>query len=72
MAKKPIKQPNKLLFFSSLGLEMGITIYLSAKVGNWLDYKYPNNNKYFTLTLVLIAFVVSMFLLIKKLKKIQD
>ena len=72
MAKNPKKQPNKILFFSSLGLEMGITIYLSAKLGNWLDSKYPNDKNYFTLSLVLIGFVASMFLLIKKLKKIQD
>jgi hypothetical protein len=72
MVKKQKKQPNKLLFFSSIGIEMGITIYLSAKLGNWLDTKYPNEKNYFTLVAVTLSFIGSMFLLIKKLKKIQD
>jgi len=72
MAKNQKKQPNKLLFFSGLGLELGLTIFLSAKLGKWLDQKYPNDNNYYTLIIVVIAFIGSMFLLIKKLQKIQD
>lgn len=72
MAKNQKKQPNKLLFFSSLGIEMGLTIYLSAKLGKWLDYKYPNDKNYFTLIIILIGFVGSMIVLIKKLQKIQN
>ena len=72
MAKNQKKQPNKLLLFSGLAFEMGITIYICAKIGNWLDYKYPNTKNYFTLSLVVFGFVASMFLLIKKLQKLQN
>jgi len=72
MAKNQKKQPNKLFLFSGLAIEMGITIYICAKIGNWLDDKYPNSNNYFTLSLVVFGFVATMFLLIKKLQKIQN
>ena len=72
MAKNPKKQPNKILAFSSMGLEMGLTIFLAAKLGAWLDTKYPNNKNYFTLTTVVIAFIASMYILIKKLNKMQE
>ncbi len=73
MEKNPKKQPNKFLILSSLGLEMGLTMFLSVKLGNWLDTKYGSSEfNYFTMAATVLGFIAMMYLLIKKLKKIQD
>ena len=72
MAKNPKKRPNKILFFSSLGIELGLTIFLSVKLGNWLDQHYQTTFNYYTMITTVIGFVASMYLLIKRLQKLQD
>ena len=70
--KKPGKQPNKFLIFTSIGLEMGITIYLSIRLGKWLDGKYSDDFKTYTLICTVLGFIISMYLLIKKLNKLNS
>ena len=70
--KKPGKQPNKFLVFSTIGLEMGLTIYLSIKLGKWLDIKFSGDFKTYTLICTVLGFIVSMYLLIKKLNKLNS
>ncbi|MES2798656.1 MAG: AtpZ/AtpI family protein [Bacteroidota bacterium] len=36
------KGASSILRFSSLGLQMGITIWLASVFGKWLDGKYPS------------------------------
>lgn len=70
--KKPEKQPNKFLLFTSVGIEMGLTIYLSIKLGKWLDLKYSSDFKTYTLICTILGFIISMYLLIKKLNKLNS
>jgi len=65
------KQLSKFLKFTSIGVQLGVTIYLAAYLGKKLDV-YFGFEKVFTLSLVLIAFVISMYSMIQQLKKIQD
>ena len=65
------KQLSKLLKFTSIGVQLGVTIYLAAYFGKKLDV-YFGFEKVLTLSLVLIAFVISMYSMIQQLKKIQD
>ncbi len=65
------KQLSKFLKFTSIGVQLGVTIYLAAYFGKKLDV-YFGFEKVLTLSLVLIAFVISMYSMIQQLKKIQD
>ena len=63
------KQLKTFARFSGLGLQMGVTIFLAAKLGNWLDEKYPSEKKWFTLSCVLLAFVLSLYSLVRQLNR---
>jgi len=69
--KTPKNQYRKYLQLSGVGIQMGITIYLSAFFGKKIDAHYQTG-KTFTLVLVMLALVASMWSLIAQLKKIND
>ncbi len=69
---QPKKKPHhKFVRLSSVGLQLGITIYLAAYFGKKLDIYYGNEKKYITILLVLLAFVFSMISLLVQLKRIN-
>ncbi len=62
---------NRWVQLSGVGIQMGVTIYLFARLGKWLDAKYSTEKPYFTLVLVIIGVLVSLFWLLQTLKKIN-
>ncbi len=72
MVKIPKKQPNKFLILTSMGLEMGITIYLFIKLGKWLDIKYPQDFKLFSMIGTILGVLISLYLVNKKLQKLNS
>lgn len=71
MTKKDEKKPlHKALQLSGAGFQMGATIYLGFKLGEWLDLKF--NTTYLTVTVTLVAIVLATYLLIKQAQKIND
>jgi hypothetical protein len=50
---------------------MGITIYLAAHLGKWLDARYTENNTY-TIILTLLGIVLSFYSLLRQLKNIEN
>ena len=69
--KKPKKQLNKYIALTGIGLQMGITIYLAARLGKWLDFKYTENN-IFTIICVLLGITLSFYSMLKQLKNIDN
>jgi len=67
--KKPL---NKYIRLTGIGLQMGITIYLAAYLGKWLDLKYPNKNDIYTIILTLLGVVLSFYSLLKQVKNINN
>ncbi|MBL4745825.1 MAG: AtpZ/AtpI family protein [Flavobacteriaceae bacterium] len=72
MQKKTKKPLNKYLQLSSAGLQMGISIYLGAYLGKKLDAHYQFEKPAFTIGLILIGFLLSMYSLLQKLKKLDQ
>lgn len=69
--KKETKKPlNKAIQLSGAGLQMGLTIYLGFLLGEWLDVKFETT--YLTQTVTLFAIFISIYLLIRQAKKIND
>ena len=50
---------------------MGITIYLAANFGKWLDAKYTESNTY-TIILTLLGIVLSFYSLLRQIKNIDN
>ena len=69
--KKPKKRLNKYIALTGIGLQMGITIYLAANLGKWLDAKYTESNTY-TIILTLLGIVLSFYSLLRQLKNIEN
>ena len=51
---------------------MGITIYLGSYIGGALDEKYNTEENYYTTIFVLLSVVISIYTLIKQVKKINN
>tara|TARA_R110002050_G_scaffold221441_1_gene357334 strand:+ start:135839 stop:135994 length:156 start_codon:yes stop_codon:yes gene_type:complete len=48
---------------------MGVTIWLGAKLGKWLDVQYPNDKGWFTIGITLLAVAISMYHLITQVNR---
>jgi hypothetical protein len=70
--EKPKKQLNKYLQLTSIGFQMGITVYLFAKLGGWLDEEYPHEKKIYTLICVVFAVAISIYSINKQLQRINN
>lgn len=72
MTKK--KEPKKIPRFarlSGIGLQMGVTIFLGAYLGKYLDAKYPMDKKWFTIGLTLFAVAISLYNILRQVNKIN-
>jgi len=70
--KKPKKQLNTYARLSGIAFQLGATIYLAAYIGKWLDQKFLLQKKIFTLILILVGLIVSIWNIVRQLKKIND
>ncbi len=65
--KNKKKQRNRFLALSSLPFQMGITIYLGAYFGKFLDQKYLTVKPWFTISCVFLALIISLYSVVKQL-----
>jgi uncharacterized membrane protein YfcA len=70
-SKKP-KLPNNFARFSGIAIQMGVTIFLGAYAGKWLDQKYPSDKKWFTMGLTIFSVGLALFNILRQLNKIND
>ena len=74
--KKPEKKSNNSLkniaIFTGIAAQMGITIFLGAYFGKWLDVKYPADKKWFTMIFTISGVVISLYSVIKQLNKFNE
>lgn len=58
--------------FSGIAFQMGATIFLCAWIGKKLDERYPSEKNWFTMGFVLFGLVVSVYVVLKQLKRYND
>ncbi|MEX6626831.1 AtpZ/AtpI family protein [Tenacibaculum pacificus] len=66
--KKPL---SKYIRFTSIAFQMGLTIYLGNKLGEWLDTQYVNENQLYTKICTLVAVFGAMFSVILQVSKLS-
>ena len=72
--QKPPKKNNGLrnaAMLSGIAFEMGAIIFLAAKGGVWLDEHYQTDKKIFTAIATLIGVAISIWVVLRQLKKIE-
>ncbi|RNC92839.1 MAG: AtpZ/AtpI family protein [Allomuricauda sp.] len=57
---------------TGIAFEMGAIIFLAAKGGNWLDEKYQTEKRIFTAIATLLGVAISIWVVLRQLKRIQN
>ena len=70
--QKQKRSLNKYVRFTGIAFQLGATIYLAAYIGKWLDTKFLMEKKIFTLVLILIGLIASIWSIVKQLDKINN
>ncbi|AUS05089.1 AtpZ/AtpI family protein [Pseudotamlana carrageenivorans] len=70
--QKPKKQLNKYVRFTSIALQMGLTIYLGSLLGGWVDSKLGNTNQLYYKIITLLAVFLAMFSVIRQVLNITN
>lgn len=68
---KKNKAPNKWLALLNIPIQMGVIVFLFAKLGDWLDEKYPNPKNWYVKILVIIGVAVAFYNINRQLKEIN-
>ena len=75
--KKPEEKKNKqglksYVQFSGVALQMGATIFAGAYGGKYLDQKYTEEGKWFTIGLTLAAVALSLYNVLRQVNRLND
>ncbi len=66
------KPTNKWMQLISIPAQMGIIIFLFAKIGMFVDEKYPNKNNVYFLIFTLLGVAFSLYNVIRQVNKINS
>lgn len=74
--EKPPKRPHKSpwarwALFTGYGFQLGLTLYLAARLGRWLDDQYSDGDNTYTLLLVMLGLALSIYVLIRQLNRMN-
>ncbi|TRZ46456.1 AtpZ/AtpI family protein [Robertkochia solimangrovi] len=70
--QKPKNPLKNFAIFSGIAIQMGLTIFLFAWLGRWLDDKYNDGNKLYLIILTLLGVGIAIYAVIKQLNNLQD
>lgn len=68
-SRKPDKSPSKYLRFTSVAMQMGVTIWLGNLLGTWLDTKY--DKQFWESTVTLLSVFIAMYMVIIQVIKVS-
>ena len=67
-----MKQSKKFLVLTGIAIQMGVTVFLGAYLGKYLDMKYSFSKKWFTMLFTILSIGVSIYFLLRQLKRINE
>ena len=70
--KNKKKQPKRFIVLIAVASQMGITIFLAANLGKFLDAKYQTEKAWFTIVLTLFGLLVSLYSVLQTLNKLNN
>lgn len=70
--KNKKKQPKRFIVLIAVASQMGITIFLGATFGKFLDAKYQTEKAWFTISLTLFTLLISLYSVQQTLNKLNN
>jgi len=70
--KNKKKQPKRFIVLIAVASQMGITIFLAANLGKFLDAKYQTEKAWFTIVLTLFGLLISLYSVLQTLNKLNN
>ena len=70
--KNKKKQPKHFIILVAVASQMGITIFLGATLGKFLDAKYQTEKAWFTIVLTLFGLLISLYSVFQTLNKLNN
>ena len=73
MPDKERKKPrySRAIQLTGIGFQMGVTIFLGAYLGKYLDQVYPNPKKWYTIGCTLFAVSISFYAVLKQVNRMN-
>lgn len=63
---------NRYLELMGIAAQMGVTIFMGAYFGKWLDERYPSDKKWFTMALTILSVMIALYMVLKQVNKINQ
>jgi uncharacterized membrane protein YfcA len=63
---------NRYLELMGIAAQMGVTIFMGAYFGKWLDERYPSEKKWFTMALTILSVMIALYMVLKQVNKINQ
>ena len=70
--KKSNSSLKSIAIFTGIAAQMGVTIFLGAYSGKWLDQKFPSERKWFTMIFILLSVGIALYMVINQLNKFNN
>ena len=67
-----MKQSKKFLVLTGIAIQMGVTVFLGAYLGKYLDMKYSYSKKWFTMLFTILSIGISIYFILRQLKRINE
>ena len=67
--KNPLRN---FAIFSGIAIQMGVTIFLFAWLGRWLDDTYNDGKKLYLIISTLLGVAIAIYVVIKQLNRAQE
>ncbi len=71
MTDKKNKNAPRFARLTGIGFQMGVTIFLGAYLGKFLDEKYPSDKKWFTILFTLLAVAISLYNILQQVNRLN-
>ena len=68
---QPKRKFNRFARLSGIGFQMGVTIFLGALLGKFLDERYPSSKKWFTIGCTIFAVAVALYAVLRQVNQIN-
>lgn len=69
---KPKNSLKNAAILTGVAIQMGVTIYLFVLLGKWLDAEFNDNEKLYVIITTLLGIVLSLYLVIKQVNRINN